>query len=265
MKSYFALQEKGGIVRKVPNKPAKVGIWYYQGTFMLSNGEPFLVNTRVLIRQVTWERAQKFNQLTVICMDSYYLDIVRRQLLKDRGVRYIALSTWSVTNPHQSSETTSQQHWRQQLGMERGPRRSWQEYWREICFVQLLCYDTQRNASAWGANLWVVQGDGLGCDTFNRQLHNRTSPCASALPRDTNLAVEKNIWKIICSLQRWSTHGTCGRQYWNSVIVIVRRRSSRIFVINWRWHCGEAPFSLISIFACTNRLLCVYISACATI
>ena len=33
---------------------------------------------------------QTFDQPTVICMDSYYLDNVRRQLLKDRGVRYIA-------------------------------------------------------------------------------------------------------------------------------------------------------------------------------
>ena len=55
----FRFTGKGGIVRKGPNKPAKVGIWHYQGTVMYSNGEPFLVYTRVLIRQVTWERAPR--------------------------------------------------------------------------------------------------------------------------------------------------------------------------------------------------------------
>ena len=43
----FRFTGKGGIVRKVPNKPAIVGIWHYQATVMLSNGEPFLEHTRV--------------------------------------------------------------------------------------------------------------------------------------------------------------------------------------------------------------------------
>ena len=34
-----------------------------------------------------------------------------------------------------------------------------------------------------------------GCDIFNHQLHNRTFPYA--LPRDTNTAVEKNIWNYL--------------------------------------------------------------------
>ena len=88
----------------MPNKPAKVGIWHYQATVMLSIGEPFLVYTRVHDTASNMEEStqtasivlkwadlvKKFNQPTVICMDSYYLDNVGRQLLKDRGVRYIA-------------------------------------------------------------------------------------------------------------------------------------------------------------------------------
>ena len=71
---------------------------------MLSNGEPFLVHTRVhdtasnmsestQTASIVLEWAdlvQKCNQPTVICMDSYYLDNLGRKLLKDRGVRYIA-------------------------------------------------------------------------------------------------------------------------------------------------------------------------------
>ena len=43
----FRFTGKGGSVRKVPNDPAKVGIWHYQGTVILSNGEVFLMYTRV--------------------------------------------------------------------------------------------------------------------------------------------------------------------------------------------------------------------------
>ena len=83
---------KGGFVRKVPNNPAKVGISHYQVTVMLSNGEPFLVYTRVhdtasnmeeitQTASIVLKRAdlvQEFNQPTVICLDSYYLDALPR-------------------------------------------------------------------------------------------------------------------------------------------------------------------------------------------
>ena len=42
----FRFTGKDEIVRKVRNKPSKVGIWHYQETVMLSIGEPFLVYTR---------------------------------------------------------------------------------------------------------------------------------------------------------------------------------------------------------------------------
>ena len=66
-KKLFRFIGKGGIVRKVPNKPAKVGIWHNKRTVMLSNPEPFLV---YMIRQVTWERAQVLSWSGQICCRS---------------------------------------------------------------------------------------------------------------------------------------------------------------------------------------------------
>ena len=45
-RSCFASREWGGIVRKVPSKPARIGNWHYQGVVTLPNGVPLLVYTR---------------------------------------------------------------------------------------------------------------------------------------------------------------------------------------------------------------------------
>ena len=45
--SLFRFTGKGGIVRKVPNKPARVGIWHYQAVVTLPDELPYLVYTRV--------------------------------------------------------------------------------------------------------------------------------------------------------------------------------------------------------------------------
>ena len=42
----FRFTEMGGIVRKVPSKPARIGIWHYQGVVTLPNEDPLLVYTR---------------------------------------------------------------------------------------------------------------------------------------------------------------------------------------------------------------------------
>ena len=55
-----------------------------------------------------------------------------------------------------------------------------------------------------------------GCDIFNRQLHNRTFPYA--LPRDTNAAVEKNIWNYLFTSALINT--------WNAWKAILKQRDS---------------------------------------
>ena len=43
----FRFTGRDGIVRKVPKKPARMGIWHYQAVVSLSTEEPFLAYTRV--------------------------------------------------------------------------------------------------------------------------------------------------------------------------------------------------------------------------
>ena len=102
--SLFRFTGKGGIVRKVPNKPARVGIWHYQAVVTLPDELPYLVYTRVhntsanmgentptSMIVLEWaDIIQSFRQPTTLAMDSYYLDNNGRQRLLERGVRYVA-------------------------------------------------------------------------------------------------------------------------------------------------------------------------------
>ena len=99
----FRFTGKGGIVRKVPNKPARVGIRHYQAVVTLSGELPF-VYTRVhhtsantgdrtptSMMVLEWaEIVKSFQQPTTLAMDCYYLDNNDRQCLLERGVRCVA-------------------------------------------------------------------------------------------------------------------------------------------------------------------------------
>ena len=52
----FRFTGKGRIVRKVPNKPARVGIWHYQAVVTLPGELPYLVYTEDTTPQPTWGR-----------------------------------------------------------------------------------------------------------------------------------------------------------------------------------------------------------------
>ena len=43
----FRFTGPSGYVRKVPNKPAKVGLWHYQGVVQLKSGLPYLLCTKM--------------------------------------------------------------------------------------------------------------------------------------------------------------------------------------------------------------------------
>ena len=95
---------RGGIVRKVPRKPARIGICHYQAVVMLPTDDPFLAYTSVhntsgslgestQTAQIVNEWADlvlSFRQPTIICMDSYYLCKVGRETLRQKNVRFIA-------------------------------------------------------------------------------------------------------------------------------------------------------------------------------
>ena len=77
---------EGGIVRKVPSKPARIGrSWHSQ--YVVQFGE----STQTSEIAGEWaDLAEKFHQKNVICMDSYYFDARGRENLRLRQVRYIA-------------------------------------------------------------------------------------------------------------------------------------------------------------------------------
>ena len=82
-----------------------------------------------------------------------------------------------------------------------------------ICFVQLLCYDTQRYEVP---NYDKYKAMFSGCAIFNRQLHNRTFPYA--LPRNANTAVVKNLWNYLFTSALINT--------WNAWKAILKQRGS---------------------------------------
>eukprot|EP00957_Ditylum_brightwellii_P046009 3490298-Ditylum_brightwellii.AAC.1 len=43
----FRYTGQSGYVRKVPNKPAHIGLWHYQGIIVLKSGDPYLVSTQM--------------------------------------------------------------------------------------------------------------------------------------------------------------------------------------------------------------------------
>ena len=59
----FRFTGMGGIVRKVPSKPAKIGIWHYQALVFLPTVKSFLVSPAPTTPPVIWKKAQLRQQL----------------------------------------------------------------------------------------------------------------------------------------------------------------------------------------------------------
>ena len=55
----FRFTGRGGIVGKVPRKPARIGIWHYQAVVMLPTDNPFLLILVCITRQEALARARK--------------------------------------------------------------------------------------------------------------------------------------------------------------------------------------------------------------
>ena len=56
----FKFAGKSGYVRLLPNKPAKVGLWNFQGAIILKCGPPFLIYTQMHISLPETQRSMKF-------------------------------------------------------------------------------------------------------------------------------------------------------------------------------------------------------------
>jgi hypothetical protein len=99
-----------GFARMVPSKPDKIGLWFYEAVVTLSNGDPFLVYSRLCdsnskqgIHTPTSDIVKDWANIivefknrgivdapnTVLCFDSYYATNEARKYCNDNGIKYI--------------------------------------------------------------------------------------------------------------------------------------------------------------------------------
>jgi len=100
----FHFTGKSGIVSKVPNKPARIGIWHYQMVVYLDCGLTYIVYSKAHVttalmgmKTQTCEIVKQWSDIvisrhecTTLIMDSYYLSAAGRQYMNEHGVKYVA-------------------------------------------------------------------------------------------------------------------------------------------------------------------------------
>ena len=99
----FHFTGRSGMIRKVVNKPARIGLWHYQGAVYLESGLPYIVYTRAHTTSASlgmktptskivkeWGKIVLDNgqEATVVC-DAYYLDNECRAWLNANKVRLL--------------------------------------------------------------------------------------------------------------------------------------------------------------------------------
>jgi hypothetical protein len=125
----FHFTGNSGDVRLVPNKPARIGLWFYQLCVQLPDGSSFLLWTRLhhsngLLGESmptttiieAWADVVKRlgNADTLLTMDSYYLTADGKDILHRMGVKYLAAVTsvrFKSFHDYLSSKVTVQGQW----------------------------------------------------------------------------------------------------------------------------------------------------------
>jgi hypothetical protein len=82
----FCYTGRSGYVRKFPNKPARIGLWHYQGCIILRSGKPYLVYTRM--------HAGLPEKKTVVKCHSIVKDW--GELIKKNDLQTIVFFTWII-------------------------------------------------------------------------------------------------------------------------------------------------------------------------
>ena len=98
---------KSGYVWLVPNKPAKVVLWNFQGAIFLKCGLPFLIYTWMYISVLETQRSMKYIDIiknwgklilekddqikTMLFLDSYYLTKAAAEWLKSENILYVGV------------------------------------------------------------------------------------------------------------------------------------------------------------------------------
>ena len=258
----FRFTGKGGIVRKVTSKPEKMGIWHYQAVVFLPTEDPFLVYTRTdntasnmgestSTSDIVSDWADiiiKFNQPTLLCMDSYYLAAEGRAYLLSKDIRFIAaLKTDRFKNivnllkPQVSitgdsawafnSETNESAIYHFSCDKNIGKK-----YALSNCFD--LRSDPQPKESVPIYDEYKTFFS--GCDKFNQAMHNKTLPYRA--PNNTHVAEERNIWNYLFTAILLNT--------WFAWKAILRGKNPEHQLPSFRDFCRELAIDII-------RNLCV--------
>lgn len=230
----FKFTAQSGIVRQVPSKPAKIGVWHYQAAVFLENNSPLLVFTRChnvskkMDMSITTAEVigdwlaviDKFGHPSILIFDSYYLSLAGRRKILQRGSKVIgALKpdrfqslfdyvSPSVTESGQTAYAFNNDtkeacvyHW----SMEK-------DVGKKMVYTTAFKKESKRKVK-FGIPVYDTYKAGFsGCDAFNKAMHNRTWPFRSSGKNGRADSMNCfnylftccliNTWHAFCVLQR---------------------------------------------------------------
>ena len=254
----FRFTAHAGIVRSVPNKPARVGIWHYQAVVMLPTREPFLVYTRTHDTTSSLDQTTQtssvvgewsdiivaFRQPSTLCMDSYYLDTAGRTTLDNKGVRYVAAlkpdrftTLVNFLKPHVNNTGESAWAWnetRKEAAVYHysQDKNIGKKFTLSNCFTMAASPQPRDYVPVYDE----YNSKFSGCVLFNKRMHGCTFPFPS--PKRTNLATEVNIWDYIFT----SLLINC----WHIWRAIIQQRDNDAPLPDFAAFCNQLAISIIN-------------------
>ena len=186
---------------------------------------------------------EKFHQKTVICMDSYYLDARGRENLRLRQVRYIAAlkpdrfkTIVNFVKPQVRNTEDSAWAWNETRGeaavYHSSRDKNIGKFTLSNCFFLLPQPQKTRDAVPIYDEYKVMFS---ACDAFNQRMHGRTFPYR--LPKDTNLAEQRNIWNYLFTSSIINT--------WNVWRAVLYNRDAECELPDFRQFCESLCLDIV--------------------
>jgi hypothetical protein len=196
----FKFAGLSGYVRMVPNKPAKIGLWNFQGTVILKCGLPFLIYSRMHITLAETQRSMKcieiiqdwgqiiiekeFQKKTMLFIDSYYLTKDAGKWLKEHDIMYVgAMQKQRFKNICSVIEPTLEKSGTSEIAYNRSTGEPVAYCWSENKklgkkFVHSNGYKLEKKAKkdTSCAPYDNYKTGFVGCDRFNKLLANKNWP-----------------------------------------------------------------------------------------
>ena len=248
---------RGGIVRKVPRKPARIGIWHYQAVVMLPTDDPFLAYTSVHNTSTPQEalaRARKpllwtngrilsFLSTTNDYLHGFLLFVqsgTRNSTAEERTL-HCCYQTRLLQKNYRFAHSICSERWKKRLCIHWGQEWSCShvlvgghQHREEIRSHKLLHSCTAEKAFWIRARLWRVQKFS-GCD---KQLYGKNFPYQA--PNDTNLAEKKNIWNYLFTSVLINV--------WNVWKGVLQARDPETETISFRDFCDDLSVRIIGLW-----------------